>query len=491
MAFNNIFDNTIIYETASKAHNLYVMSLYDVQQSIYAQSGLSYGSSVNSVVGGRFYPAYLWDLYKLADAVSSTNQNELATYGHFQLNAGTMPWRTLFAKNFTDNSGDQIYQPLNSFLSLNVNNHPVFSNQNYNGNFSFSPLININVNDIIQSVIYQGFQGLSHFINDQAAAELILYFACKIPLFPLMICSSINSHHSFGPVFLDSVTFNVNGKGNLGIVNINCNFSGGKALISPKIDLFRKKRPSFEPSVYNSMEDFQGNEIEENGGNWLNNNNPVNIDFHRYRSASLLDVICLKGYYPNFNDMILEAQKPQVTAPTDKIIDITLNISQNISYEFTVPKYNGVSFNDSFGPRFASLNKRTVSGSITYYGFTDREKQPKTSGLTLYFGGPFYFPMKNVDWSNPTISIDPGGGYTHTYNFTARLPEGVNAVEFPFVAANPDNTVDEDNPASRVLKKNVSEFSYDSYSYKSKDFIEDYIGSWIRNTLEGFGIQIF
>jgi hypothetical protein len=32
--------------------------------------------------------------------------------------------------------------------------------------------------------------------------------------------------------------------------------------------------------------------------------------------------------------------------------------------------------------------------------------------------------MENVDWSNPSISIQPGGGYTHTYKWKARVPTG-------------------------------------------------------------------
>lgn len=486
MAFYNLFNNTVIYETASKAHNLYVMALYDVNNNIFSKDGISYGSSVNSVIGGRFYPAYLWDLYKLSDDVSSISQSQLATSGHFQLST-TMPWRTLYAKDFSDNSGSEIYQQLNNFLPLNVNNHPVFSAQNYSGNFSFSPLININVNNVIQSIFSSSFQGLNQFVNDQAAAELVMYFASKIPLYPLMVCSSINSHYSFGPVFLSSMNINVGGKGSLGLVNIDCSFTGGKAIISPEIDLFKKRRPSFEPVVYNSMNDLQGNEIPENATNF--GNSGINFDYHRYRSASLLDVIVYKEYFPNFQDLIIEAQKPQITVPKEKIINVSLNISQTIDLDYTIPRYDDIEFNDSFGPRFASLRKRTVSGSITYYGFTEREKMPRTSGLTLYFGGPFYYPMKNVDWSNPTINIDPGGGYTHTYNFIARLPEGVNEIEFPFSGINPDGTPIDENENLKVLKKNVSEFTYDSYTFNSQDYVEDYISSWIRNIVRGFGID--
>lgn len=486
MAFYNLFNNTVLYETPSKSHNIYLLGLYDINKNIYSQFGLSYGSSVNSVKDGRFYPAYLWDLYSLSENVSNVYENFSPSSGHFQVSVQA-PWRTVFAKNFTDSSGSDIYQGLGNFIPLNVNNHPVFSNQKYECRFQFSPLININVNNVIQSVISNTMQGLSHFINDQASAEMIMYFASKIPLYPLMICSSINSHYSYGPVFLSSMNINVSGKNSLGVVSIDCSFNGGKALISPQIDLFKKKRPTFEPIVYNSMKDLNNNTISENATNF--GGSGINFDHHRYRSASLLDVIVFKEYIGNFADLIAKAQAQQVTVPNEKIVDINLSIQQNIDLEFTTPTYKNIQYNDKFGPRFASLRGRTVSGSITYYGFTQRENMPRTSGLTLYFGGPFYYAMKNVDWSNPSISIDPGGGYTHTYNFIARLPEGVNYVGFPYEDVNPDGSVIDENSLYNILNKNVSEFSFDSYTFNAKDFINDYIESYIREIAKGFGIE--
>ena len=38
----------------------------------------------------------------------------------------------------------------------------------------------------------------------------------------------------------------------------------------------------------------------------------------------------------------------------------------------------------------------------------------------MYFGGPFLFPMQNVDWNKPTTSLNPGKTYDVTYSFVAR-----------------------------------------------------------------------
>lgn len=486
---NERFDNTVIQQTASKSHNIYLLSLYEFNNNIYSQKGLTYGSSVNNK-STRFYPVYLWDLYDLTQKVGASVVNDGASpiNGHYQLREN-MPWKTIFAKSFGDDSGSNIYQPLKSFIPLSVDNVPQFGAQQYSCNFSFSPLINIKLDNIIQNVISTNanYGGLSQLINDQAGAELLMYFLAKIPLFPIMVASSINSHYSFGPVFLSQMGFNVGGDGSLGIVDIDCRFTGGKALVSPDVNLFAKKRPGIEPIVFNQMNDLNNNAISENATNFPTTS--FDFDFHRYRSASLLDVIVHDEYVPNFADLIAKVAGDYTgliyttSIPKYKIIKVSMDILQSISLTHTVP-YIKTGVNsyekkaDSFGPRFAQLDSRTVSGEIQYFGYTDRFYNNFNKGLTLYFGGPFYFPMKNVDWSNPTISIAPGGGYIHTYKFSARLPDQTGTglmVEYPY--------------NNNVLNKNVSEFSYDSYTFNAKDFIQDYIGSFAKQILSALGIR--
>lgn len=478
MSFQNTFGNTVIQQTASKSHNIYIMSLYDHNKDIFSKPGLSYGSSVNGPKNGRFYPAYVWDLYEVAKKIGGELSKDPNREGHYPTTfLPSMPWRPIFCNSFSDSSGSAIYSPLKNFLPVNINNSPVFSAQKYTGNFSLSPLININLSSEIQSVVSTKFKGMSQYANDQAGGELILYFASKIPLLPLMICSSINSHYSYGPVFLENITFQVSGDSNLGAVEIQCSFTGGKSLISPEINLLKKQKPGIEPIVFYGMNDLEGNYQGEKAANFLDLG--IDYDYHRYRSANLLDVLVFKEYLPNFEAMLLKSKIPQVTIPDEKIIGVTLEISQEITFDYTNPKIyvdNVVkNMNDKFGPRFAYLTGRTVKGSIKYFGFTKTEKIQRTSGLTLYFGGPFYFPMKNVDWSNPSISIVPGGGYIFTYNFIARLAEGLET-GFP------------DSPEN-VYEKNVSEFTYDSFSVNSNNFLGDWIGSFINNLKSGFGIQ--
>ena len=141
-----------------------------------------------------------------------------------------------------------------------------------------------------------------------------------------------------------------------------------------------------------------------------------------------------------------------------------MTINQSINLEYTNPYHNGVYKRDVVGPKFAGLENRDVTGSITYFAFNKTLDFENTTSLTVYLGGPFFYAMKYVDWSNPTVNIMPGGGYTHTYNFRARLPEDVS---FP----------------SSDLTKLVSEFGE-----TSAFSITDYIKNLIYNFLKGNGI---
>ena len=104
---------------------------------------------------------------------------------------------------------------------------------------------------------------------------------------------------------------------------------------------------------------------------------------------------------------------------------MTLNISQTIELTHTNPILDDGSYTDVIGPKFASLQKRIVTGSITLFNakLDDYLDKYPTSSLTMYFGGNFLFHMKDVDWSNPKFEMTPGNGSIHTWSFTARLPQ--------------------------------------------------------------------
>jgi hypothetical protein len=459
------YDNTVLPQTPSKSHNIYLLSLYDLNKTIFDLYKHSLGSTVNNKAERKF-KSYIWDLYDLAEKLQLSKNN----FGHYTI-PETAPWRAIYVKNFNDDTGSRIYNNLRNFFPLAVNNHPIFSGQRYSGGFSFSPLINIAISDYtdILSTSNPTFNGINQFFNDQAAAEFLVYLACKIPMFPMMICSSVASQYSFGPVFLTSMNFSVSGDGDLSTVDVECSFEGGKAIISPEITLLNKRKPGIEPIVYNQMKDLEGNNINENASNFLG----LNYDYHRYRSATLLDVIIDEKYHPTY--LSLKSTINTLKPPAYKIVNFNLRISQTTDLTFTNPiieKDNSLIYmGDKFGPKFASLTNREVSGTITYFGYNRNieAKLSNSTGLSVYLGGPFFFALKNVDWSNPSVRITPGGGYNHTYNFNARLPE-FDTLDNIHVQAPNEN-----------LTGVFSEFSGSSVFN-----VQDYISSLIKNV---FGIS--
>lgn len=151
--------------------------------------------------------------------------------------------------------------------------------------------------------------------------------------------------------------------------------------------------------------------------------------------------------------------------PVYKIIGFDLSISQEINLTHTYPGAIDENFmleyyGDKVGPKFASLGSRDVTGSIKFFSFDRDIVLPNTTSLTMYFGGPFFYSMKYVDWSNPTVSIEPNSGYTHTYKFRARLTDNVSF------------------PQSDNLDQVVSEFTGDSvFSIQS---LFDLLNKWYR-----------
>lgn len=459
------YDNTVLPQTPSKSHNIYLLSLYDLNKDIFDLYKHSLGSTINNKAERQF-KSYVWDLYDLAEKL----QLPINNFGYYSI-PETKPWRAIYAKGFNDDTGSNIYNGLRNFFPLTVNNHPMFSGQRYSGNFSFSPLINIALTDYtdILATSYSTYEGINQAFNDQAAAEFLVYLAAKIPMFPMMVCSSIASQYSFGPIFLSSINFSVTGESDLSTVDVECSFEGGKTIISPEITMLNKRKPGIEPIVYNQMKDLQGNNIGENASDYLG----INFDYHRYRSATLLDVIIDEKYHPTYSSLkaTINTRKP----PAYKIVSFSLRISNNVDFAFTNPiieKDNTITYmGDKIGPKFASLTNREVNGTISYFGYNRNieSKLANTTGLSVYLGGPYFFAMKNVDWSNPSVRVSPGGGYVHTFNYRARLPE-FDQIDNIHVSA-----------PKRDLSGVFSEFSGSSVFN-----LQDYINSLIKNV---FGIS--
>jgi len=395
----DIINNVINGIYPASGHNIYVCELAPYNNpSLYIQQLKSFGGyrMAKNTTGSR---SHLWDLYLL-----SANMTNRASLGYYFTKRFSNDYKPLYCSNFTDNAGDNIYQPVQNFSGLSVLNHPTFSNYQYSGNFSFNPILSTN-------------------INQQYSAEVIMYRASFIPLYPLLFCSSIPTHKSFGPAFVSSFQISVDGTNQLGDVDISCSLVGGRSVISPD-----------GVSIYRPF--FINNYIKMNSLNSYDNQlttNETNNFQDKYRAINLSDCAFYPGLFTGsnaFRDFAKAVQNSYNAnkMPVHKIVNMSLSIQQSVDFTYTYPGYsfgnNLYEFYDIAGPRFASLSSRRVTGSIKIfspqnYSFINTN----SSSLTLYFGSVYFYSMKNVDWQQPVITINPGSGYFIEYNFTVRLTE--------------------------------------------------------------------
>jgi hypothetical protein len=388
--------NNVINDLPASGHNIYVCELAPFSQTgLYYQQWKSFGGQrvAKNSIGSR---SHLWDLYIL----SYNNQNNsLGEY--FTKNFSFNDYKPLYCSSFSDNAGSNIYQPIRNFSGLSLLNLPMFSQYKYTGNFSFNPIISTNV-------------------NQQAQAESILYRASLMPLYPLLFCSTIPTHKSFGPAFLSSFDIRVDGTNSLGDVEISCSLTGGRSLISPNnVQIYR-------PYINNNYIRMRALLDTDNPNVTLESNNFQD----KYRAVNLSDCAYYPGLFLDFDTFANSVQNSYRAdqMPIHKIVSMSLSIQQDISLTFTYPGFSFGTylkeFYDIAGPRFASLERRVVTGSIKLfspqnYSFINTIASP----LTLYFGSVFYYTMKNVDWQQPIVTINPGNGYFIEYNFTARVSE--------------------------------------------------------------------
>jgi hypothetical protein len=374
----DIVNNVINGIYPASGHNIYVVELapFRLAQPYFQQFKYFGGYRVaKNITGSR---SYVWDLYLL----SLYAKND--SFGIYVTKKFSSDYKPLYCSNFTDNAGQNIYQPVRNFSG-----------------FSFNPILSTNV-------------------NQQYPAEIILYRASFIPLYPLLFCSSIPTHRSFGPAFVNSFTISVDGMENLGDVEISCSVSGGRSLISPT------GVSTTRPQLLQNYIKMKTLNTSDNQNITVESNNFLN----KYRAINLSDCAFYQGLYLKFDDFAKAVQNSYSSQkmPIYKIVSMSLSIDQNIDFSFTYPGYSFdnslTEFTDVVGPRFASLGSRTVKGSIKLFSPQNYSFiTTNASSLTLYFGSVFYYTMKNVDWQQPVITISPGGGYFIEYNFSVRLTE--------------------------------------------------------------------
>jgi hypothetical protein len=136
--------NNVILGTPSKGYNIMIMSLFEQNKDIFKMLKMSLGSTVNNKAR-RFISTYIWDLYTLAELTKDTDSDP-SRPGYYTFLPTNNRWKKIYASNFNENSGSNIYSKLKNFNPLALQNHPNFSAQKYDCDFNFSPLVNIGFN---------------------------------------------------------------------------------------------------------------------------------------------------------------------------------------------------------------------------------------------------------------------------------------------------------------------------------------------------------
>lgn len=218
---------------------------------------------------------------------------------------------------------------------------------------------------------------------------------------PFFIYTDLEPNNLGGPLFLESFSISVNDAQDL---ECSLKFQGGT--IVPDI---LGGRPYF-------------NDVNDQGTPTLRQNNQT------YRTAKNYDCVLIigdiatvdatQGFYNSLGEQIA-----WMSGQDFEIVEMSLNINQELDLKYTA--------NDGFtktlfdGPSFISLKERKVSGSITIISATDLSLfyynyDKNIQSLTMYFGGPFFYPMKNVVFQPFKMELQADQStYRHKIDFIA------------------------------------------------------------------------
>jgi hypothetical protein len=407
------YEQTVINGVPTKKHSFYAIALSDLNRFIYKDLYSSLGSGYAFNINKYVVPGFVWDMYGMVKKLPVTNRTILLDNLYFQRNTieyDTNYYKRLWVSGFNDDPGSKLFQPLQSFYPLALDNSLSFLNQQYSiSNFSFNLLVSENGE------------------NEQEPGENNIYKAAIIPIFPLFFVSSNSGHLSYGPVFMSEFEIRVSGMDNLPDVEVNCSFIGGKTLVSPET----------VPHTFPYIDENEKN-VE------FGDDEPYQIkDYKNYRTVNMSDCLVsllkpTKRKILNMKDELIKSSGFEQSTDEsttnyvftyktpNKVVGMSLKISQEISLSHTTPILDDGTSADAIGPKFAALKSRSVTGSITIYNanLDDYLDKYASSSVVMYFGGNYLFHMRDVDWSNPLYSMSNNGGRFHTWNFTARISQG-------------------------------------------------------------------
>lgn len=224
---------------------------------------------------------------------------------------------------------------------------------------------------------------------------------------PFFLSADVYPQNIGGPLFVK--TFSINAADS---VSIDLSFLGGIS------DLY-------QPNLYQ-------------GKQWIDFKDYYNLDNISpsplrsvFRVAKNYDCLILLNTTP-FNDAQVDTADfyDKYNSPAQSIViqgnniySMKLKVDNEIDLQYTAN--DGVNKNIVDGARYISLKKRSVTGTIEFIASQNLQKYfgvGVNQSLVLYFGGPFYFPMKNVSFQVFSLDLSADNdSYIHKVEFTALL----------------------------------------------------------------------
>jgi hypothetical protein len=313
---------------------------------------------------GNVRPVYGFDL-----------QSDYMNIGNMDIGGET--WIPIWLSKYNDDLGSKIYQALSTGFPISKLGQFLTSGQFYSANLDFAPIIPGNNKTI--NADYAG-ESESPYLPASITwdAERLIYQMTINIAYPCLVLTSIPEDittYCIGPVFLNNISYSV---------------SDGSD-VSIELKTKGVKYASAKSATY-----FNSTDITI----------PVENYANVYRSANFIDC-----YFDIISDTSI------LNSDSLRVVSMSLDVMQDFELQVTC-----ASDIDNTGVRFIELKNRSVNGSVGFLAKSEYIDPMLSKEIIMYFGGPFYFRMRNIRWQNPTraIAVDgENGGYLHTYSFVA------------------------------------------------------------------------
>lgn len=276
-------------------------------------------------------------------------------------------WSPMWLSSYEDSAGSNVYKALPTGLPISKMIQSNAIEQMFSATINLSPLVPNSNEPVVPEAIDGSLP--YNIVPPTWDAERILLRMAVYPAYALVISNTLEILDKIsGPMFCESMTFECQEGGT---VSITATLIGGKMI---RYD------------------------------NTVSDESVINYD-NVYRTANFIDCFCSL----NSGDHIVTGNS------SIQLLSIGLSINQVFNRVFPCT----VEVADEFGPRFIGLDSRDVTGSISILSQSPDFDVRNYTEVAMYFGGPFYFNMRNIVWQKPQSVIETNGGFVYSYQFIA------------------------------------------------------------------------